>query len=348
MIDQHNTHEVSLASKIRWALLLWALGDALGVPTEMRDKKFLEEKYGIVDDFLPAKENLFFNKHGFAWDEIWFYSDDTTLTFAIVKSLTEIWSIDIQDIFKKQIQWYHAFPYWFGGSTRNAFEKIEQWLSLEDISNNNNGRWNGMMMKQFPLAVYFTVHESNKEDEEKIIVDITRVSHGYPAAVVAAVVHHNFLKIVLKSDPTTLDKKKLLQNLAWVAQAQENKFTQREGKKISEIIDQITWYIDEAWNLNLDDNQIFEKFGWKDHIKNSGFITTTLGIVYCLFLRNTWVQWVWDAVNFGWDTDTYASIIGNMSWALHGEIYDEKFLAKVQGIETLKQQVHDFILNLLY
>ncbi|MEI6673127.1 MAG: hypothetical protein WCL02_07595 [bacterium] len=42
------------------------MGDALGVPTEMRDKKFLEEKYGIVDDFLPAKENLFFNKHGFA------------------------------------------------------------------------------------------------------------------------------------------------------------------------------------------------------------------------------------------------------------------------------------------
>lgn len=70
------------------------------------------------------------------------------------------------------------------------------------------------MMKQFPLAVYFTVHESNKEYEEKIIVDSTRVSHGYPAAVVAAVVHHNFLKILLKSDPTTLDKKKLLQNLA--------------------------------------------------------------------------------------------------------------------------------------
>ncbi len=333
--------------KIRWALLTWALGDTLGVPTEMRDKKFLEERYWIVNDFLPTRENLFFNKYWFKWDEIWFYSDDTALTFAILKSLTEIWSIDMQDIRKKQIEWYRSFPYGFGSSTKIAFKKIEEWTPLQEITN-PNGWWNGMMMKQFPLAAYFAVNETKREDEEKIILDITRVSHWHPAALVSAIVHHNLLKKLLICDIKNIDKKNLLNDLINIAQEQESKIENREWKKISEVLSEINWYIDNEWNIKLSDEEILEKFGWTGHMKNSGFITTTIGIVYCLFFRNTWMQWVWDAVNFGWDTDTYASIIWNMTGALNGEIYDEKLLNQIKNIERLKQEVNDFIFKLLW
>jgi ADP-ribosylglycohydrolase len=103
-----------LESKIKWALLLWALWDALWVPTEMRKQRFLQEKYWVVSDFLPTKDNLFFDKKLLDSEKKWYYSDDTVLTFAILRSLTEIGGIDMEDIWKKQIEWYKNRPYWFG------------------------------------------------------------------------------------------------------------------------------------------------------------------------------------------------------------------------------------------
>lgn len=343
------TNEIipSKVAKIRWWLLTGALGDTLGVPTEMRKQSFITKKFSIVKDFLPTKHNLFFQKAWFKGDDIWYYSDDTVLTFAIAKSLTEIGGVDIHDIFKKQIEWYHGFPYGFGNKTKEAFEKIEQWISLEEITNPDSG-WNGMMMKQFPLAAYFDIKWSDLESEEKAILDITKVSHGYPAALVAAVVHHHFLKKLLHADTQEINKQQILQELISIAQKQERKFEKREGKKISEVLRHIASYIDTKNEFPLSDQEIYEQFGRKDNMKQAWFITTTLWIVYCLFLRNTDMQWVRDAVNFGWDTDTYASIIGNMAGALHGEIYDEKLLDQIQNVEILKKQVNAFIYSLLW
>ena len=338
----------NLESKIRWALLTWALWDALWVPTEMRKQNYLKEKYWRVDDFLPTKDSFLLARQWFEDEWVGYYSDDTVLTFAIVKSLTEIWSIDIQDIWKKHIEWSHSYPYGFWGSTTEAFAKIEEWIPLNEITNPNGG-WNGMMMKQFPLAAYFAVNDINDEHENKDILDITKVSHAHPAALVAAIVHHNFLKILLKSDPKDLNKKQIIQDLKCIAIEEEEKFEHREWRKISEVLEQISSYIYTKKNeLNMDDKQIMENFWWVGHMKKSGFITTTLWIVYCLFFRNPWLQWVWDAVNFGWDTDTYASIIWNMTWALNWEVYGEENLNRVQNIEELKQQVNAFILKILW
>ncbi len=340
--------------KIRWALLIWALGDALGVPTEMRKQEYIKENFWRVEDFLPTKESFLLGRQWFNKEWIWLYSDDTVLTFAIVKSLTEVGWIDMQDIRKKQIEWYNSYPYWFGGSSKTAFEKIEQWIPLEEITNPNGG-WNGMMMKQFPLAAYFAVNNLDQEDEEKIILDITKVSHWHPAALVSAIVHHELLKKLLKSwlpsgrsDSKNIDKKTILKDTIIVAQDQEMKFENREWKKISGVLSEIYGYIDNEWNIKLSDKEILDKFWWTWHMKNSGFITTTLWIVYCLFFRDMWIQSLRDAVNFWWDTDTYASIIWNMIWALNGEIYDKKSLDKVQDVEELKKQVNDFILKILW
>jgi ADP-ribosyl-[dinitrogen reductase] hydrolase len=231
-----------------------------------------------------------------------------------------------------------------GELTTTAFEKIQQWIPLEEITN-PDGWWNGMMMKQFPLAAYFALKDASNE-EDKLLLDITKVSHGYPAALVSAVVHHHFLKTLLQSDSKNLDKKQLIEILKDIAIREETKYPHREWKKISEVLSNLQECIENNV-ISLNDQQIFEKFGWGDTMKQAWFITVTLWVVYCLFLRDTSMQWVWDAVNFGGDTDTYASIIWNMAWALHWEIYDDAFLHGVQNIEELKQQVNDFISKLL-
>jgi ADP-ribosylglycohydrolase len=149
-----------------------------------------------------------------------------------------------------------------------AFEKIEQGIPIQEISNPAGGG-NGMMMKQFPLAAYFDVKNSDPKVEEKAILDITKVSHGHPAALVAAIVHHYFLKELLDANTQEIDKKSLLQKMKCIAQAQESKFIPREGKKISEVIEQIQAHINDKNELTLRDEEIYEQFGRGDNMKQS-------------------------------------------------------------------------------
>jgi len=344
---EKHTDNPSIESKITWALLTWALWDALGVPTEMRSPKYIKERYGRVDTFMPTSDNLFFSKHEIANDVSGYYSDDTVLTFAIVKSINEMGGIDMKNLWEHHIQWYEWHPYGFGAATKMAFEKIKEGIPLEEIIN-PNGWGNGMMMKQFPLAAYFALHDIDPKQEEQTILDISKVSHGHPAALVAAMVHHQLLKKLLKTQEMSLDKKQLLQELIEIAQTQESAFENLDTPKISEVLIKIQSHMDDNGSLSLTDEEIYNEFGWTGPVKNSWFITTTLWIVYALFLRDTTIDSVWDAVNFGWDTDTYASIIGNMSGSLHGEQYDDKLIGQIQDIDTLKKQVNDFIYKLLW
>lgn len=313
----------------------------------MRSQAYIREHYGRVDTFIPTKENFFLGKYGFDKEGGWYYSDDTVLTFAILNSIQEIWWIDIKDMRDKHIAGYESYPYGFWSNTLKAFKEIKKGIPVQDIV---NPEWwgNGMMMKQFPLAAYFALHDIDPKQEEQTILDISKVSHGHPAALVSAIVHHEFLKKLLKSDSWTIDKSQVIKNLTDIALHQESLYKDRSGKKISEVLIAISKYIQDDGNLVITDEQIRAEFGGDGTPRGSGFITTTLWIVYSLFLRDTTIDSVWDAVNFGWDTDTYASIIGNMSGSLHGEQYDEKLIGQVQDIDTLKKQVNDFIYKLLW
>jgi ADP-ribosylglycohydrolase len=46
-------------------MLTGALGDVWGVPPEMRTQAFIKENYGVIQGFLPTKDNRFFHKAGF-------------------------------------------------------------------------------------------------------------------------------------------------------------------------------------------------------------------------------------------------------------------------------------------
>ena len=133
---------------------------------------------------------------------------------------------------------------------------------MEEIINPEGGG-NGMMMKQFALAAYFSAKTYAPELEEKTVRDISKVSHAHPASLVAAITHHKFLKILLQSDPQHFNKKEILQKLKVIAEKEENNYPYREGKKISEILTQISSYISEDNKFSLDDKQILDHFGWK-------------------------------------------------------------------------------------
>jgi len=85
----------------------------LGAPVEMITQQQIFAKHGKVEDYLPIKDNMFFKKHTFESDKTGWVTDDTILTFALIKSYNELGKLDLADIFKKHQEEFEKFPYGF-------------------------------------------------------------------------------------------------------------------------------------------------------------------------------------------------------------------------------------------
>lgn len=92
------------------------------------------------------------------------------------------------------------------------------------------------------------------------------------------------------------------------------------------------------------DSVIKSAFDWGDKMGASCYALTTLGISYALFFRNPHsIDALFDAVNFGGDTDSYAGIVGSMLGAANGKFFsDELFEGVVEG-GALKREVGEFL-----
>ncbi|MFA6255724.1 MAG: ADP-ribosylglycohydrolase family protein [Candidatus Absconditabacterales bacterium] len=338
-----------LKNKIISGLLGGAIGDALGAPVEMITQEQIFAKHGRVQDYLPIKDNMFFKKHGFESDEGGRITDDTILTFALIKSYNELGRLDLADIFKKHQEEYDKFPYGFGGATRFGMKNIKDGIPLEK-SGQKDAAGNGVVMKQFPLAAIAAVKNISDEEMAELINAYTRATHDSDIAVVASIVHHKFLKELLKTESKKLNKKVLLQQIIDFITLYEKKYPQAENK-ISSMLSRLSAFVDEkSNNISLSDQEIIEHFGRgkieENNPKNifkSGYVIFTLGIVYALFLRNGHFEGLIDAVNIGGDTDSYAAIMGNMIGAYQGIEYQEKYINGLQKKEEIIADVNKFI-----
>lgn len=92
------------------------------------------------------------------------------------------------------------------------------------------------------------------------------------------------------------------------------------------------------------DAVIKSAFDWGDKMGASCYALTTLGISYALFFRNPHsIDAMFDAVNFGGDTDSYAGIVGSMLGAANGKFYSDELFGGVRGGEELKEEAGEFL-----
>lgn len=92
------------------------------------------------------------------------------------------------------------------------------------------------------------------------------------------------------------------------------------------------------------DAVIKSAFDWGEKMGASCYALTTLGISYALFFRNPHsIDAMFDAVNFGGDTDSYAGIVGSMLGAANGKFYSDELFGGVRGGEELKGEVGEFL-----
>lgn len=362
--------------KVKAMLIWWSIWDALGIPVEMKSKEYIDKNYWRIEDFMDYRLNYFFSKWLWLKQIDGVVSDDTILTFAWVESILEKGRIKFDNLLKKSIKEYKKFPYWFWWWTRDAFAKYE-FLEYELPSRENyidlwdkNSAWNWVIMKQSPYAAYWVWKDLEQNDIDENIELITKLTHWHPIAIVASLVHNNFLMELLKSD-WNIDFEELLNYLIEYSKEVEERLLEEWDDKISDLLENLLsdnkkWglksfdeILDKYWWWNKNEttvwkieNKFYKEFNkhWygTKKIISSGYVVTTMWIVYSIFLNKQNMEWLLDWVNIWWDTDTFASIIWNMIWAYKWKFYTEYYEQWVNNSEKLNElseKFWDLIIN---
>ena len=144
-------------SKLRSAIYGFAIGDALGVPYEFRDRYTF-----TCTDMIG---------HGTWNQEAGTWSDDTSLTLATAKSIKDKGCIDFRDMRKNFEAWLYKAKFTangevfdVGGTTREA---IELGHGMDGFHDNGNGS----LMRMLPLAFI----DASDED----IANVSAITHAH-------------------------------------------------------------------------------------------------------------------------------------------------------------------------
>ncbi len=288
-------------NKIHAALFGLAVGDALGVPVEFKDRDYLKR--------FPVKDMLGYGTHE---QPLGTWSDDSSLTFCLAESLCK--QYDINDIGKKFVQWRneeiwtpHGKVFDIGISTNQAIHSIATGtkpILAGGYSEMDNG--NGSLMRILPLVFY--IKELKIEKRFDIIKDVSSITHAHIRSVLACFI---YLEYALK----------LLENKTkWEAykemQIEVNYFlnnnpicSQKEMDKFHKILENQIENYDIQVLYELEENEI----------NSSGYVLDSLeASLWCILTSKSYEETVLKSVNLGKDTDTTAAISGGLAGLLYG------------------------------
>lgn len=280
-------------NKLLDGVLGLAVGDALGVPVEFRDRQELKAN--------PVTDMRGYGSH---YQPVGTWSDDTSMTLATVDSLKN--GIDLADMMQRFDNWYREAHYTAGGSvfdvgiaTSRALSRFHQGIAPTQCGGSqeyDNG--NGSLMRILPAAVY--CHDKMQEapiaEKLAFIDNVSSLTHAHRRSHIGCEIYA-FLVWAILDYP-----------------AKEAVWTGLEHAK--------AWYTD---NPDTEAAAYYRLLGPdyaalpEDVINSSGYVVSTLeAAVWCLLNTNTYKDCVLKAVNLGNDTDTVGAVAGGLAGLIYG------------------------------
>jgi ADP-ribosyl-[dinitrogen reductase] hydrolase len=308
-------------NKVKGCFLGLAVGDALGVPVEFKERAYLMGN--------PVRDMQGYG----TWNQppgTW--SDDSSLSFCLAESLTK--GYNPADIGAKFVRWY-TDGYWgahhklfdIGLTTRVALTRIgngEDPVRAGETGEQSNG--NGSLMRIAPAALYFA-HETDDVLYERI-KEISSITHGHFRSVLSCFIFSKILIALFQGQ----DKNNAYRNMVSVVNdfAATHQFDNDELKPFQWIL---SGKID-TMNIN--------------QVSSSGYVLHTLeASIWCLLTTSTYSQAVLKAVNLGGDTDTTGCVTGALAGTCYGrgEIPQTwiETLARKEDIIDLAEQFAGYV-----
>lgn len=274
-----------------------AVGDAMGVPVEFTPREELAkspvtgmEGYGVHNQPIGT------------------WSDDTSLTLALMDSMTCRQAVDYHDIMDKFSEWllYGAYTateevFDVGSATSRAIMNYGRGISpLEcgGLSEYENG--NGSLMRILPIVYYLQKSSGISQNEQMDIVhNISSLTHRHPISLIGCGIYVNIALKLLSGS-----------------------FSLKEG--ISQGTEEaFRYYICQKWeNISVYDRMkdinSFAKLA-ETEIRSSGYIVDTLeAALWCLLNTHSFGECILKAVNLGNDTDTIGAVAGGLAGIYYG------------------------------
>lgn len=307
--------EVSpLRDRVIAMFLLGAIGDALGCPVETESEEEIARR-GRITDYLDPK--------GHKWYDRWckgHWSDDTQLTLPIAESLAIYKRIYMEDLAARHLLASHETMVGWGGSTREATARLQSGIhwsaaGTTAFSGTKRGKGNGVAMKVAPIGAWIFATRGKDPNAiyrlKEAVRNVAIMTHATDMAIASALAQVAAIQACLSgawcrefADRVTLAAAVGERSIGLLRDHDETDI-------LSERLGKLRMF---EHCGKLSNAKIREFFG-----DGSLYVYESLPVAYAIFLGNVRsIETLYDAVAFGGDTDTVASIVGTLLGALNG------------------------------
>lgn len=298
-------------SKVKDGFFGHAIGDAMGVPIEFKDREELLKK--------PVTSMIGYGSHSVP-EGTW--SDDTSMEIATIDSIVNKKKIDYQDIMMNFYYWLKDNKYTPHGEVFDAgrtcvqsivnFSKGIELLECGQRDIYSNG--NGSLMRILPVAYYCHYKKCREDEIYEIVKNVSSLTHAHEISILGCYIYVNYVMFLLNG-------KDKLSAYNMVKLVDYSKFSEGALSKYSRILK------GNIIHLSVND------------IKSGGYVVDTLeASMWVILNANNFKDAIIGAINLGGDTDTVGAVTGGMAGIIFG--YDsipEKWLNKLARKDYLEE-----------
>ena len=280
-------------------------GDALGCPVQFMNREEIRERErGPVTGM---------EGHGTYDMPVGTWTDDGSMTLALLDSIREKKIIDLDDIMSRFVDWYErgaytpfGEPFDMGNTCSNAIEFYENGadvFSCGGTLEHSNG--NGSLMRIMPACLYaytkVRIGEISDDEAVRVIHQVSGLTHNHLRSRIACGLYYFMVKAILDGDGTLRNR---LQN------GLDDGF-KFYTKDIANRVE-LTYY------GRIRDLNSFSEIP-ESEIRGGGYVVNALeAAIWSLLQTETLKDALLCAVNLGDDTDTVAAIAGGLAGLYYG------------------------------
>lgn len=301
------------------------IGDALGCPVQFESRAEVA-KHPVTD----MRGYGAFNLPAGSW------TDDSSLTLALLESIRRTGGVDYTDIMDNFVQWLdggaftpYGYAYDIGRGTMNAIHRYKRYhkpLEAGNIDERSNG--NGSLMRIMPAALFCIHRHLSDGDAVDIIHKIGSLTHAHIRSNIACGLYFFMASAILNAGGPLTDR----------LQIGLDKGFAFYGAYLADH--QNLEYYDRLRDLNG-----FAALP-EGSIRSTGYVVDTLeAAVWSLVNTDSFAEALLKAVNLGEDTDTVGAVCGGLAGLYYG--YDAipgawlAALPRREWIESLCIDIND-------
>ena len=297
------------------------IGDALGCPVQFESREEVARH-----PVTGMRGYGTFNLPEGSW------TDDSSLTIALLESIRRVGEIDLDDIMGNFMKWLYdgeftpyGESYDIGRGTMQAINRYKKNRKAKKCGGDeewNNG--NGSLMRIMPACLYCSVMESSGMYSDRDAIDVIHsvggLTHAHIRSNIACGLYFFMAKYIL---------------------FREGSLQERIQEGLTQGFAFYESYLADKENLHyydrLKDLEAFKSLP-ADKIKSTGYVVDALeAAVWSLITTDSFDQALLKAVNLGDDTDTVGAIAGGLAGLYYG--YDsipEDWLSAIKRREWIE------------